>query len=121
MADDDERKKFADKSAMLSNARDVRRAIKSARGQNDSEFVMMALGGHVELIWENLAYHIDAIDAATQVGKAITFEKGGALKIKVGASSITLKSDGTIDIQGTRITINGTSDVKIRGAKVSEN
>ncbi|MCU8487020.1 type VI secretion system tip protein VgrG [Vibrio vulnificus] len=43
------------------------------------------------------------------------------IKVQVGASSLVLKSSGTIHLNGTAITIDGASDVKATGGRVKIN
>ncbi|WNO61003.1 type VI secretion system tip protein TssI/VgrG [Rheinheimera sp. MMS21-TC3] len=42
-----------------------------------------------------------------KVGKKLVINAGDAITIKTGAASISMKSDGSIDIKGTNITIKG--------------
>ncbi len=68
-------------------------------------------------------------DDATKVGKNFVLDAGDSITIKTGDASITMKKDGTIQIKGKDITINGSgkinvkasSDVVIKGSKVTAN
>jgi len=68
-------------------------------------------------------------DDTTKVGKNFVLDAGDAITIKTGDASITMKKDGTIQIKGKDITINGSgkinvkasSDVVIKGSKVTAN
>ncbi|MFM2389924.1 MAG: hypothetical protein RLZZ437_1479 [Pseudomonadota bacterium] len=70
-----------------------------------------------------------AKNATESVGKKKTISVGDELTIVVGKSSIVLKKDGTINIKGKDITLNGSgkinvkasSDVTIKGSKVNQN
>ena len=64
-----------------------------------------------------------------QVGKKLLVDAGEQITIKTGSASITMKSDGTITIKGADITLEGSgkinvkasSDVVIKGSKVTQN
>jgi type VI secretion system secreted protein VgrG len=55
----------------------------------------------------------------TKVGESFTIEAGKEIIIKTGSASITLKSDGTIEIKGKTVTVSGkTTTVKGSNTKV---
>ena len=64
-----------------------------------------------------------------KVGKKLLIDAGDQITIKTGSASITMKKDGTITIKGKDITIDGSgkinvkasSDVVIKGSKVTQN
>lgn len=64
-----------------------------------------------------------------QIGKEWLVDVGDKIVFKCGDASITMKKDGSIDIKGKDIKINGSgkinikasSDVVIKGSKISEN
>jgi type VI secretion system secreted protein VgrG len=66
---------------------------------------------------------------SVQVGKKLVLDVGDQITIQTGSASITMKKDGTITIKGKDITINGSgkvnvkasSDVVIKGSKVTQN
>ena len=68
-------------------------------------------------------------DDATKVAKNWVIDAGDSVTIKTGDASITMKKDGTIQIKGKDITINGSgkvnvkasSDVVVKGSKVGIN
>ncbi len=68
-------------------------------------------------------------DGVIDVGKKMTITVGDQLTIKVGKASLTMKKDGTITLDGKDIKLNGSgkinvkasSDVVIKGSKVSQN
>ena len=68
-------------------------------------------------------------DDKLQVGKNWLVHSGDQIVLKTGRSSITMKKDGTITIQGKDITLKGSgkinvkasSDVIIKGSKISQN
>ena len=68
-------------------------------------------------------------DDATKVAKNWVVDAGDSVTIKTGDASITMKKDGTIQIKGKDITINGSgkinikasSDVVVKGSKVGIN
>lgn len=63
------------------------------------------------------------------VGKKLMVDAGDEILIKTGSASISMKKDGTITIKGKDITLDGTgkinikasSDVVIKGSKVTQN
>ncbi|RZL95633.1 MAG: type VI secretion system tip protein VgrG [Variovorax sp.] len=68
-------------------------------------------------------------DDSLNVGKNLVIEAGDSISITTGSASILLKKDGTIQIKGKNITIEGSgkinvkasSDVVIKGSKVLQN
>ncbi len=66
---------------------------------------------------------------AMKAGKTYALEAADSIVLKTGSASITMKKDGTITIDGKDITINGSgkigikasSDVTIKGSKISNN
>jgi type VI secretion system secreted protein VgrG len=64
-----------------------------------------------------------------KVGKKLLIDAGDEVMIKTGSASILMKKDGTITIKGKDITLEGSgkinvkasSDVTIKGSKVSQN
>lgn len=68
-------------------------------------------------------------DDALDVGKKLMIQAGDEIVIKTGKASIVMKKDGTIQIKGKDITINGSGkinvkaskDVVIKGKKILEN
>ena len=44
---------------------------------------------------------------STQVGKAVSLVAGDSISIVTGAASLTMKSDGTINLSGVTLTVNG--------------
>jgi len=64
-----------------------------------------------------------AVDIGTtdslKVGQSLTIEAGTQITIKTGASKIVMKSDGTIEIAGLSITINGTKDITNKGVLIT--
>jgi type VI secretion system secreted protein VgrG len=68
-------------------------------------------------------------DDSLKVGKNLVIDAGDSVTIKTGSASITMKKDGTIQIKGKDITIDGSgkinvkasSDVVVKGSKVGIN
>jgi type VI secretion system secreted protein VgrG len=66
---------------------------------------------------------------ALQVGKNLLLDAGDQITIKTGSASITMKRDGTITIKGKDITLQGSgkinvkasSDVVVKGSKITQN
>ena len=64
-----------------------------------------------------------------QIGKKLTVDVGDQITIQTGSASITLKKDGTINIKGKDITIDGSGkinvkaggDVVMKGSKILQN
>ncbi|WP_151174097.1 type VI secretion system Vgr family protein [Pseudoalteromonas ruthenica] len=55
-----------------------------------------------------------------KVGDALNIEAGKEINIKTGGASITMKSDGSIDIKGTNIKING-SQIALKAGVIKLN
>ena len=55
------------------------------------------------------------------IDRKVTIEASDEIVIKTGSSSILLRKDGTIIIDGKDIFVKGSSDVKIKGKKVLDN
>ncbi len=68
-------------------------------------------------------------DDALKVGKKLILDVGDEITIQTGSASISMKKDGTIKIKGKDITLDGSgkisitasSDVAIKGSKVTQN
>ena len=68
-------------------------------------------------------------DDLLQIGKKWVVDAGDQITIQTGSASITMKKDGTITIKGKDITVDGSgkinikasSDVVIKGSKVTQN
>jgi type VI secretion system secreted protein VgrG len=68
-------------------------------------------------------------DDSLSVAKKLAVEAGDAVLLQTGAASITMKKDGTIVIKGKNIKIEGSgkidvkasSDVTIKGSKITQN
>jgi type VI secretion system secreted protein VgrG len=68
-------------------------------------------------------------DETRKVGKNLVIDVGDEVVIKCGSASITMKKDGTINIQGKDISLNGSgkinatadSDIVMKGSKILQN
>jgi type VI secretion system secreted protein VgrG len=68
-------------------------------------------------------------DDALKVGKNLVIDAGDSVSIKTGSASITMKKDGTIQIKGKDITIDGSGkinvkasgDIVMKGSKILQN
>jgi type VI secretion system secreted protein VgrG len=68
-------------------------------------------------------------DLAMSVGKNVVINAGDSLTLKVGPASLTMRKDGSIEIKGTDITIEGSGkinlkarrDVVLKGRKIVDN
>lgn len=68
-------------------------------------------------------------DDALKVGKNLVIDAGDSVTIRTGNASITMKKDGTIQIKGKDLTIEGSgkinarasSDIVMKGAKILQN
>ncbi len=68
-------------------------------------------------------------DDAVNVGQHFTLDAGDSVTIKTGGASITMKKDGTIEIKGKNISLDGSGkinvkasgDVVVKGSKVGIN
>ena len=64
-----------------------------------------------------------------KVGKKLVIDAGDEILIKCGSAKIMMKKDGTIGIEGKDISVNGSgkisikasSDIVMKGSKISEN
>ena len=63
-------------------------------------------GNDTETVNKDRKNTIDGADTL-KVGKTLKITAGDAITIKTGAASISMKSDGSIDIKGSNITIKG--------------
>jgi type VI secretion system secreted protein VgrG len=79
-------------------------------------------------IGKNRTHSISEKDSLT-VGKQLIIDAGEEVVIKTGSASLTMKKDGTIELQGADVTVKGSgkinvnadSDVVVKGSKVSMN
>lgn len=68
-------------------------------------------------------------DGAIKIGKDLLIEAGDSIAIKCGSAAITMKKDGTINIEGKDITVNGSgkinvkasSDITMKGSQIKQN
>jgi type VI secretion system secreted protein VgrG len=68
-------------------------------------------------------------DDSLKVGKNLVIDAGDSVTIKTGSASITMKKDGTIEIKGKDITIDGSGkinvkaggDIVMKGSKILQN
>ena len=63
-------------------------------------------GNDTETVNKDRKNTVDGSDSL-KVGKTLLIDAGDAITIKTGAASISMKSDGSIDIKGVNITIKG--------------
>ena len=56
-------------------------------------------------------------DDGLKVGKKLTIDAGDEITIKTGKASIHMKKDGTIEIKGKDITIEGSGELKVKASK----
>ncbi len=59
--------------------------------------------------------------STTQIGTTWTVTAGQTITFQCGDSSIVISSDGTINIAGKTITINGSSAVNLKGGQINQN
>ncbi|HFD13834.1 MAG TPA: type VI secretion system tip protein VgrG, partial [Epsilonproteobacteria bacterium] len=57
------------------------------------------------------------MDKSSTVGKVYTLSAGDEIKLETGASSLTMKSDGTIVLKGVDISIIGDGEINVKAAK----
>ena len=63
-------------------------------------------GNDTEIVSKDRSHTIEGADTL-KVGKTLKITAADAITIKTGAASISMKSDGSIDIKGSNITIKG--------------
>ncbi|WP_428353128.1 type VI secretion system Vgr family protein [Methyloprofundus sp.] len=56
-------------------------------------------------------------DQSITVGKNLVIDAGDSIVIKTGKASITMKKDGTIQIVGKDITVNGSGEINVKASK----
>jgi type VI secretion system secreted protein VgrG len=81
---------------------------------NSSQSTSVA-NDHTESIGKNQTLSIGE-NQTIQVGKNLTIEVGDQIVIQTGKASITLKKDGTIQISGKDITINGSGKIDVKAS-----
>ncbi len=57
-------------------------------------------------------------DDSLKVGTKLTIDAGDQIVLQTGSASITMKKDGTIDIKGMKITIEGTQKIEEKAAQI---
>ena len=73
--------------------------------------------------------HDVAEDVWIKAGKAMMLEAADSITLKCGSAVITMKKDGTINVEGKDITIDGSgkinlkasSDINMKGSKINQN
>jgi type VI secretion system secreted protein VgrG len=64
-----------------------------------------------------------------KIGKDLLIDAGDSIVIKCGSAAISMKKDGTINIEGKDISINGSgkinvkasSEITMKGSKINQN
>jgi type VI secretion system secreted protein VgrG len=83
-------------------------------------YTQTVLGAHNVAVGAAKAEEVGLIyKIATGVDYSV--DAGMSITLKTGASSITLKQDGTITIEGVKIEVNGQSLIKLTSAKIEQN
>ena len=54
---------------------------------------------------------------SSKVGTTYTLTAGDEIKLETGASSLTMKSDGTIILKGVDISVIGDGEINVKAAK----
>ena len=104
---------------------DVGRALAVTVGANASTTVQESLG---LTVGTNTDVSTGA-DARAAVGASLTvdvgtqtvIDVGERITIRCGSASLTMTSDGDIQIVGANITVKGSGVVKVKGSKITEN
>ena len=55
-------------------------------------------------------------DDSLKVGKNLVMDAGDSITIKTGSASISMKKDGTINIEGKDITIKGSGKINVKAS-----
>lgn len=79
------------------------------------------VGGNDQLQVIGSVTHQVGVNLGIAVGKAIVIDAGDQITLKTGESSIVMKKDGTITINGKFVDIKSTGDVLIKGSKILAN
>jgi type VI secretion system secreted protein VgrG len=51
-----------------------------------------------------------------QIKEKLNIDAGESITLTTGSASISMKKDGTIEIKGKDITLNGSGDITIKGS-----
>ena len=84
-------------------------------------------GNSIESYDKNLSMDVDGHFTAQVAkvvsigGKSIDIRGEDAITIRCGSASIQLKKNGDVTIEGSLITIKGSSDVLLKGSKIKQN
>ena len=61
------------------------------------------------------------VSKSTQVGASYSITAGTELSITVGKSSLVMKSDGSIEISGAKLTLSGTDEINLISPNINNN
>ncbi|TPK72530.1 type VI secretion system tip protein VgrG [Mesorhizobium sp. B2-4-15] len=106
-------------ASQIGKGRDAKIAEDDATDVGGSRALKIAKGSLVEV----------GQDGAIKVGKTLIIEAGDAITITCGSAAIAMKKDGTINISGKDITVNGSgkinvkasSDITMKGSEIKQN
>ncbi|TPK96869.1 type VI secretion system tip protein VgrG [Mesorhizobium sp. B2-4-12] len=106
-------------ASQIGKGRDAKIAEDDATDVGGSRALKIAKGSLVEV----------GEDGAIKVGKTLIIEAGDAITITCGSAAIAMKKDGTINISGKDITVNGSgkinvkasSDITMKGSEIKQN
>ncbi|MBE7446406.1 MAG: hypothetical protein HS132_14670 [Planctomycetia bacterium] len=101
--------RFSSENVALNKSVDAGKDIAESAGKN----ISLKSG-------TNMALNAGA-DFSINGGKKGVINIKDELLIKCGDASISLKKNGDIVIDGKKITIKGSSEIKLKGAKITEN
>ena len=87
----------------------------------ETELVVGEIAVQLATVWEQLIDYRESLVKLADLVSAISEDPGGGVAIKVGAASIALKPDGSIEIRGSRIKVVGSQDVSITGQRMAPN
>jgi type VI secretion system secreted protein VgrG len=60
-------------------------------------------------------------DCTLKVGKKFVVEAGDEITLQTGSATIQMKKDGTIVVEGNKITVKASGDLVLKGSKVAQN
>ncbi|MER8955639.1 type VI secretion system tip protein VgrG [Mesorhizobium sp. M0833] len=106
-------------SSQIGKGRDANIAEDDATDVGGSRSLKIAKGSLVQI----------GEDGAIKIGKDLLIEAGDSIVIKCGSAAISMKKDGTINIEGKDISVKGSgkinvkasSDITMKGSEIKQN
>lgn len=98
------------------------RNMRPARNDPEQAQAIVALGNHVTMLWDQVAMIEEELNKLSQLLGAISVTQNGVkISMNAGQTYIEVRADGTIELKGIKINASATTELTLRGPKISQN